>query len=122
MASSDPARTTEEILLRAGVTRERLGRWLRQLWEDMPLADQEADMAMAEHLFALGWAARERVAAPRPCHCLCVVDHPQRSGICDALSATAEHRLELRDFTLTVRVCQPCADAHRHDQAGARSQ
>jgi len=68
--------TTAEILARCGVTREELGRVVRQTWiawaqeqphpkpgwllpyDDLSPADQEADMAIGEELFCRGWEAR----------------------------------------------------------------
>ena len=45
----------------------------------------------------------------RPCHCLCPVAHPDATGICEPLNATATRRIGRRD----VQVCQACADAYR---------
>lgn len=68
--------TTEEILTRAGVTREELGRKVREQWitwaqgqpwpkhtwlipyDDLSPEDQEADMQIGEELFCRGWEAR----------------------------------------------------------------
>jgi hypothetical protein len=68
--------TTAEILRRAGVTREELGRKVRTQWIAWALAqpvqkrhwllpydaispaDQEADCQIGEELFCLGWEAR----------------------------------------------------------------
>lgn len=82
MRLSRPARVprgagavTAEILARAGTTREELGRSVRENWiawarmqphpkpswlvpfGDLSAADQEADMAIGEDLFAAGWRA-----------------------------------------------------------------
>jgi hypothetical protein len=68
--------TTAEILIRGGVTREELGRVVRQQrtgwarrqphpkaswlvpFDQLSPADQEADMAIGEELFCRGWEAR----------------------------------------------------------------
>jgi hypothetical protein len=135
--------TAAEILARAGVTREQLGRRLRQLWiedrlrlrgpippshvaawETLSTDDQEVDMAMAEDAFAAGWRACETAIAARalatdfrPCHCLCAVTHPAEPDICDALNARIERHLRLRTAVLTVQMCRPCADAADRYQA-----
>jgi len=68
--------TTEEILTRAGATREELGREVRRTWiawareqpypkaswlvpyDDLSPDDQEADCLIGEELFCRGWEAR----------------------------------------------------------------
>lgn len=69
--------TNAEILVRAGVTRERLGESVRKAWvrwaqaqpdpkgswlipfSELSPADQEADMAIGEALFCSGWRMRD---------------------------------------------------------------
>ena len=69
--------TTEEILTRAGVTREELGRKVREQWiawarsgtvvpkphwllpyDSLAPPEQEADNLIGEELFCRGWEAR----------------------------------------------------------------
>jgi hypothetical protein len=74
--------TTAQVLTRAGVTREDLGRQVRARWiawargqphpkrswrvpyDQLSIADQEADMQIGEDLFAAGWLARGRRDGP----------------------------------------------------------
>ena len=72
--------TDAEILERAGTTRERLGREVREQWvrwartqpspkpswlvpfHELSLADQEADMRIGEALFCGGWRMRGQLS------------------------------------------------------------
>lgn len=69
--------TNAEVLAAAGISRESLGRQVRETWinwalsqpdpkpswlsawEQLSPADQEADMVIGEELFSAGWLARK---------------------------------------------------------------
>ena len=72
--------TNEDVLAAAGISREALGRQVRETWitwaraqpdpkpswlaswEQLGAADQEADCLIGEELFAAGWLARDEHA------------------------------------------------------------
>lgn len=133
--------TTAAILRAAGITREQLGDQVRRQWIEwaqaqphpkpswlvpfarLSPADREADMAIGENMFRVGWEARHR-AGPRPCHCLCATAHPQAEGICDVLNGTTTRTVQVpgRPGRQEIQVCQRCADAAVGAEAAAGRQ